>query len=369
MIELVVKTTNSTYPIQIGDDLLFNLDQQIATIPHSDKWTDFLLLSNETVFPLYGETVVQALQKTGKTVHYYLIPDGEQYKTWDMANQVLSFALEKRLSRKTALVALGGGVVGDLAGFVASIYLRGIPFIQIPTTLLAQVDSSVGGKVAVNHELGKNMIGSFYQPEAVFMDVSTLKTLPERELLAGLAEVIKYGIIWDQEFFNFLNQHRTPILAGDLTILGKVLERCCAIKAEVVGIDEREQGLRAILNYGHTVGHALERATKYQRYRHGEAVAIGMVAAALLAEDLQFLATEQTNTIIESLQAWGLPIKLPPIPFEQILEGIAYDKKTRGSNITFILPTEIGKVRIISGITPEAIKTALARMDVDSLPK
>lgn len=325
----------------------------------AEKWTDFLLVSNETVFPIYGEQVLQELHKTGRNIHSYVIPDGEQHKTWDMANQVLTFALSKRLPRQTVLLALGGGVVGDLAGFVAAIYLRGIPFIQIPTTLLAQVDSSVGGKVAVNHELGKNMIGDFYHPEAVFMDINTLGTLPQREWLAGLAEVIKYGIIWDQEFFWFLENNRERILEKETNMLSKILERCCAIKAEVVAIDENEQGLRAILNFGHTVGHAIERATEYERYRHGEAVAIGMAAAVQLSVVLGKLAKEEARQIIASLENWGLPTKLPDISVEDIIEGIGYDKKTRGSNITFILPTGIGEVQVVHGISPRDIRESL----------
>ena len=248
--ELKITTATSSYPIYIGADLLPRIDHYLSQIAATNGIKDLLLISNETVYPLYGELVERKLVQSGKNVARFLMPDGEQYKTWDMAEQILSFALQQRLSRQTVVAALGGGVVGDLAGFVAAVYLRGVPLVQIPTTLLAQVDSSIGGKVAVNHPLGKNMIGAFYHPRLVLADSSTLATLPRRELTAGLAEVIKYGIIGDEQLFNFLEVNTGHMLACDPHYLETAIHRCCEIKAEVVADDERDQGLRAILNFG-----------------------------------------------------------------------------------------------------------------------
>lgn len=360
---LQVQTTNSSYPIHIAAGLLGQLGQMLLALPAYQKCQDVLLVSNKTVFPLYGENVESQITNTGKTLHRFLLPDGEQFKSWDMAEQVLSFALSKRLSRRTVLVTLGGGVVGDLSGFVAATYLRGIPFVQIPTTLLAQVDSSVGGKVAVNHRLGKNMIGAFYQPEAVLIDPNTLKTLPKREWLSGLAEVIKYGIIRDQDFYTYLMERREEILSHNTEELIKLIAGCCEIKAEVVSEDEKEQGVRAILNFGHTVGHALELATNYQVYRHGEAVAIGMAAGIHLAHVQGLLTKPIKARLLADLVAWGFSIKLPPISHDEIIAGVGHDKKTIGSNITFILPSKIGQVEIVDQIEPAQIRLALASMD------
>lgn len=363
--KLLVTTETTKYPIHIQSGLLANLSESLTKLGVAQQASDVFIISNETVFSLYGELVKRAFNSTGKKVHIYLLPDGEQYKSWDMAEQVLAFALEKRFTRKTLLIALGGGVVGDIAGFIAAIYMRGLPFIQIPTTLLAQVDSSVGGKVAVNHPLGKNMIGAFYHPRAVFMDVDTLTTLPEREMLAGLSEVLKYGVIWDEDFFWELQSKRDLIIARDRDALNSVIHRCCEIKAEIVGQDEREQNLRAILNFGHTIGHSLERATKYQVYRHGEAVSIGMVAATKLSKLMGFIDRETSEVIISTLQQWGLPTKLPQISYEKIIEGAKHDKKNSDQNISFILPCAIGSVELIKIDDERLIKEALTTMEID----
>lgn len=359
MTGIQVKTASANYPIYIGSGLLDEIEVYLQNLPEAVNCADIFLISNETVFPLYGEKIEKQLCCAGKRVCKYILPDGEEYKTWDMAEQVLSYALRKNLSRKTLLLALGGGVVGDLAGFVAAVYLRGIPFVQIPTTLLAQVDSSVGGKVAVNHILGKNMIGSFYHPQMVITDINTLQTLPKREWLAGLAEVVKYGIIWDRKFFQFLKDNRQSILAREQTSVTAVISRCCEIKAEIVNIDEKEKGLRSILNFGHTVGHALERATQYKVYRHGEAVAIGMAAAIKLAVLKEFLLPQEADMIIADLEFWGFSVTMPSVPVEKIIEGLSYDKKAVGDHIAFILPRTIGQVVIENVRDRKIIKKAV----------
>ncbi len=360
---VVVTTPSASYPIYIGEDLVLQIHQQLQDCPVYQRCTDILLVSNETVFPLYGGQVESGLTSGGKRVHSYILPDGEQYKTWEQAEAVLTFALKNRLSRHTVLLALGGGVVGDLAGFVASIYLRGIPFIQVPTTLLAQVDSSVGGKVAVNHSLGKNMIGSFYHPQAVIADVHTLHSLPQREWLSGLAEVIKHAIIWDNQFYSLLVKDQQQVLSRDNRLLVDIVAKNCIIKAGVVGEDETEQGLRAILNFGHTVGHALERMTDYQRYRHGEAVSIGMVAACQLAYEHGMLSATDRDGIRSLLADWGLPVALPDVDLDQIVQGIGSDKKTVGDNITFILPDRIGHAKIVQHVELDIIRRSLGAME------
>ncbi len=358
--ELLVQTKSADYPIYIGPQLLQHLDLYLKNLPGFIDAHQVFLISNELVYPLYGQQVEKHINRLGKRVFKFILPDGEEYKNWSMAEELLSFALEQNLSRETQLIALGGGVVGDLAGFVASVYMRGIPFIQIPTTLLAQVDSSVGGKVAVNHSLGKNMIGSFYQPKMVLADLNTLDSLPKREWLSGLAEVIKYGIIWDKAFFEFLHDNRLLILQGEKTILSQVIYRCCQIKAEVVSVDEKEQGLRAILNFGHTIGHAIERATEYRVYRHGEAVAIGMAVATKLAQLMDLLPSTEGDRIISLLQSWGFLLELPKIPLQRIMTGLRYDKKAQGQTNVFILPTTIGKVNMVKTDNYEMIELAMA---------
>jgi 3-dehydroquinate synthase len=270
------------------------------------------------------------------------------------------YALENGLERQSAVVALGGGVIGDLAGFFAATYMRGVPFIQVPTTLLAQVDSSVGGKVGVNHPKGKNMIGCFYQPRLVFTDVATLRTLPRRELRAGLAEVIKYGVIWDEGFFCFLEKNLEGVFDLDQQVLTKIVRNSCAIKAEIVEKDEREAGLRAILNFGHTVGHAIEAITEYRVYRHGEAVALGMVVAATIAVRRGLLAPELKKRLVSFLERAGLPTGVPAFG-EELLEIMKKDKKVQRGRIRFVLPLALGQVEIFSDIEPEEIMAALSK--------
>lgn len=358
-----VQVPGTAYDIHIGSGILQEPQKLVETLPGWDRISELLIVSNETVQPLHGAGLTSALADLGRPVHTFILPDGEEYKTWQQTEALLTSALEQRLSRRTLLLAVGGGVVGDLAGFAASVLLRGVAYVQVPTTLLAQVDSSVGGKVAVNHRLGKNLIGAFYQPRAVWADLQTFETLPEREWRAGMAEVIKYGVMWDREFFEYLTGHTDELQARDPAAMEYVVGRSCAIKAAVVNEDEQEQGLRAVLNFGHTVGHALERATGYRRYRHGEAVAMGMVAACRLGEEYGLFGAADTEAVIQLLEAFSLPTVLPAdVSCDTILEGIGHDKKTVGTNITFIVPEAVGQVRIMSRTAPDTIAAALRRM-------
>jgi len=333
----------------IGERLLrFSLGKKVAVI------------SNPKISELYAEKVISSLKKEGFDPYLLLIPDGELYKDYFWAYHILTQLLESGFDRKSSLIALGGGVIGDLTGFVASIYMRGIPYIQIPTTLLSQVDSSVGGKTAVNHPLGKNMIGSFWQPSLVWIDVDTLDTLPEREFISGMAEVIKYGIIWDREFFDFLETNKEKILKKDKNLLIPIIKRSCEIKAEVVSKDERESFLRAILNYGHTIGHAIETLTGYSTYLHGEAISIGMVYEAKLSSILGFLDRESFDRIKNILKDFGLPTSLPlNMDLSAMVKAILLDKKNIEGKIRMVIPESIGKMKINFEISGEDLKKAL----------
>ncbi len=276
-----------------------------------------------------------------------IVPDGEEYKVLLWVNFIYGELLQHKLDRASALIALGGGVIGDIAGFAASTYMRGISFIQAPTTLLAQVDSSVGGKTGVNHPLGKNMIGTFYQPRLVWTDVNTLKTLPKKEFLAGMAEVIKYGVIWDEDLFRFLEDNREKIHNLERDALEYIIRRSCEIKAEVVSRDERESGLRAILNYGHTIGHALETVTGYTTFLHGEAVAIGMHLEARLSLLSGLISDAEVKRIHSLIKAYDLPVEIPPhIDMNKIISSMQLDKKVVAGELKFILPEKIGSVSI-----------------------
>jgi 3-dehydroquinate synthase len=340
---IIIDTGNLT---DIGKNLLkFEFSRNIC------------LLSNPTVFSLYGEPVSRSIRDEGFELNQILIPDGEEYKNLDSVEQIYGDMLKAGLDRKSVLVALGGGVIGDIAGFAASTYMRGIDFVQVPTTLLAQVDSSVGGKTGVNHAMGKNMIGTFWQPRLVWVDTDTLKTLPKREFLSGLAEVIKYGVIWDGEFFRFLEENVGKVLTHDRETLGHIIRVSCKIKAEVVSKDERESGLRAILNYGHTIGHAIETATGYTRYLHGEAVAIGMHAEAKLAKQLGLLDGDQAERIKAVIDAYGLPSAPPDdVAFESVLSSMRLDKKAVSGDLKFILPEQIGAVKIKGGLPAKELQ-------------
>jgi 3-dehydroquinate synthase len=305
------------------------------------------VVTNPTVNRLYGERALRSLAGARFRAMPVEIPDGEQYKTLDWANAVYTALLINSFDRRSPLVALGGGVIGDLTGFAAATYMRGVPFIQVPTTLLAMVDSSVGGKTGVNHSLGKNMIGAFHQPRLVLTDLNVLKTLPKEEFLAGMAEVIKYGVIWDHELFAFLERNREKILNQEQGPLSHIIGRSCEIKADVVNKDEREGGLRAILNFGHTLGHAIETLENYTM-RHGEAVAIGMVYASRLAGRMGLCAAKVPEKIEALIRGYGLPTSLAALKCRpsvaQLMDAISVDKKAEDGRARFVLPRRIGEV-------------------------
>jgi len=357
VVNLKVELPDKEYVIKIGDNILDKFPLDLAQIKPSCQ---VILVSNTVVYNYYGIGIKEKLIQCGFEVLIYLLPDGEEYKTWRQAEDILSTLLEAGFNRDAVVIALGGGVVGDLAGFVASIYQRGIDLVQIPTTLLAQVDSSIGGKVAVNHPLGKNMIGAFHQPLGVWADACTLKTLTNREWIAGLAEVVKYGVIWDEVFFEFLENNIDGIKNRYLDSVKQLIVRSCQIKAEIVSQDEKEQGLRAVLNFGHTIGHALEKVTSYKVYRHGEAVAIGMVFAVKIAVHLEMCSKEVLDRLELLLNKLGLPISIPSnVDSNAILQSLYLDKKVRDKELVFIMPRKIGQVEIVKGILPQAVKDCL----------
>ena len=296
-----------------------------------------LVVTNETVGPLYAKRLCAALQSHYGQVMTLVLPDGEGHKTWQTLNLIFDQLLEKGADRQTVLFALGGGVVGDMTGFAAACYMRGVPFVQVPTTLLSQVDSSVGGKTAINHPLGKNMIGAFYQPQRVVCDLDTLQTLPSRELSAGLAEVIKYGPIADMAFFDWIENNLDALLAREPKALAYAVKRSCEIKAHVVGQDERESGLRAILNFGHTFGHAIEAGLGFGEWLHGEAVGCGMVMAAQLSQRLGLVDTAFTERLTSLIQRAGLPTVGPDLGVEAYLHHMRVDKKAEAGDIRFVL--------------------------------
>lgn len=355
MQEVTVELNERSYRIVIGRKMLPKLGLRLKEFRPSRV----AIISNNTVFPLYGETIVESMKRYNMNPDVFLLPDGEEYKDPVWAYYLHGKLLEARLDRESLLIALGGGVIGDITGFVASTYMRGIRYVQVPTTLLAQVDSSVGGKTGVNHPLGKNMIGTFHQPSLVFIDVDTLKTLSSREFRASIAEVIKYGVISDRRLFEYLKTEKEKIVSlGDSII--NVIKRSCEIKADIVSRDEREAGLRAILNFGHTIGHAIETVTGYKRFLHGEAVAMGMCAAADLAVRSGIFQKDAAEELKGLVRMYGLPERIPEdIPVSEIVEAMEVDKKARAGKLRFILPEDIGRVRIAGDVERELIKEVI----------
>jgi len=355
---LKVELEARSYEIAIGKGCLGSIGDAVSKL--SGVSPRLALISNPTVHGLYGKAAEESLRSAGFETATIIVPDGEQYKGLMWIEKIYSELLKHRLDRHSLVIALGGGVIGDMAGFAASTYMRGIRFVQVPTTLLAQVDSSVGGKTGVNHPLGKNMVGAFWQPSLVWMDMDVLKTLPRRELLAGLSEVIKYGVIWDRDFLDFLRASRQDILSLDAQAIARVVRRSCEIKAEVVSRDEREGGLRAILNYGHTVGHAIETLTGYTKYLHGEAVAMGMYLEALLSERLGIMKKGGAEDVRALVDAYGLPYALPDgLKTDAMLNAMAVDKKTVGGQLRFVLPEETGKVRVSEPVGADDVRAFL----------
>ncbi len=343
-----------SYPIIIGPRLLGDaalLAQHIAA-------RDLLIVTNETIAPLYLQTLTTAL--AGKRLRNVVLRDGEQYKTLESFGSILDALIDGRFNRDAAVVALGGGVIGDMAGFAAAAYQRGIDYIQVPTTLLSQVDSSVGGKTGVNHPHGKNMIGAFHQPRAVFADTDTLATLPPREFGAGLAEVVKYGLIYDLEFLAWLERNAEALRARDVAATVFAVRRSCEIKAAVVGADEREQGLRAILNLGHTFGHAIETATGYTEWLHGEAVAAGMVMAVDLSRRIGWVSDADLARTIDLLRRFELPVQPPRIGAERGLALMGMDKKVLKGQLRLVLLRRMGAADIVSDYPQQALMATLS---------
>lgn len=361
-VDLAATQSERSYPIHIGNGILSQSQIILKHLPRKRV----AIVTNTTVAPLYLERLRSALESHGVASIPIILPDGEEHKNWQTLNLIFDTLLENRCERSTPVIALGGGVVGDLAGFAAATYLRGVPFIQFPTTLLAQVDSSVGGKTGINHPLGKNMIGSFYQPKAVVADSTTLDTLPERELRAGIAEIIKYGLIRDPVFFDWIEQNMAKLLARDSEILIEAIRRSCMNKAEVVQTDERESGVRALLNLGHTFGHAIENAMGYGRWLHGEAVAAGTVLAAELSARMNMIDRIEVERIRRIYVLAGLPVVAPSLGPEKYLSLMGLDKKVEGGKMRFILLRRIGEAMVHSFVPAEVLAETLVECTADA---
>ena len=352
---LHVGLAERSYPIHIGSGLLNNVEILLPHIPHKRA----VIVSNTTVAPLYLQGLSERLSANGVQVQSIILPDGEQYKNGDSLNIIYDALLSARSERSTPLIALGGGVIGDITGYAAATYLRGVPFIQIPTTLLSQVDSSVGGKTGINHPLGKNMIGAFYQPSVVLADTTTLNTLPDKELRAGIAEVIKYGLIRDLPFLEWLEANMEQLLARDTSALQYAIARSCRNKAEVVGADERESGERALLNLGHTFGHAIENGMGYGVWLHGEGVAAGTVMAADLSQRMEWLGSKDVLRVRRLFERAGLPVIAPKLGAEKYLQLMGLDKKVEHGKIRFILLKTLGNAVITSDVPQPLLEQTL----------
>jgi len=345
-----------SYPIHISADGWSNLS---GSLSFGRKFRKVFVISDENVLPLYQDYVISAFEALGCEVFLHAVPAGENSKSLSVYETLVTKALRSGLDRHSAIVALGGGVVGDLAGFLASTYLRGIAFIQIPTSLLAQVDSSVGGKVAVNHALGKNMIGAFYQPELVYINVQTLISLPKREFSSGMAELIKHAFIWDTAFLNYLENGIGRIMTLDFDELEHSIYVSCGIKARIVEQDEKETSVRAILNFGHTFGHALETNAGYSTYTHGEAVAIGMVYESRIAREMGLVDSSFIERLANLLERAGLPTSIAEVDIERLISSMYFDKKNKDGKIVFVLPTDYGKVQVFRDVDINLVKEVL----------
>jgi len=366
MTRLRVDLDERSYDIHIDSDCMSELGELIKKTGSYDK---VIVVTDPLVNDLFGNQARASIRSAGLKAETIEVPRGERYKTLSQASKIYDRLVELEAHRDSFIIALGGGVIGDLAGYAAATYMRGVDYAQVPTTLLAQVDASIGGKTGVDHPKGKNLIGAFYQPKFVFIDVRTITTLPDKELKTGLAEVIKYGVIEDADFFKFLeaNSHHLntkafeeeETLRAALKVWHTIVVESCKIKAKVVSKDEREQGLRMILNYGHTVGHAVETLTKYERYTHGEAVAIGMVCAAFIANKMRLLDKESADRIRELLDKLGLPTIVERLRAKRIIKALSVDKKVRGGKMQFVLPARIGKVEIRNNVSIKNVRRVL----------
>jgi len=352
---LTINLGDRSYPILIGEDTLPQLPAILDQLSVSGKVG---VVTDTNVGPLYGDRVLNSIDRTGRDAALCVIPAGEHYKRLATIEGICTDFVRAGLDRGSVIMALGGGVVGDVAGFAAAVFMRGIRFIQVPTTIVAQVDSSVGGKTGVSLPEGKNMIGAFHQPSAVVIDLTMLRTLPDRELRAGIAEVIKHGVIADDALFAYMEQSADAIVAKDLNALIYLIRRSCEIKGAIVEADEREQGLRANLNYGHTFGHAIETVSQYA-FLHGEAVALGMCAAATLARELGMVSPDFVTRQKNCIQKYGLPTSWQEIPVDDVLEVMHHDKKAKSGKLKVVLPTRFGEVIHRSDITREQLRTAL----------
>ncbi|AGF48671.1 3-dehydroquinate synthase [Candidatus Kinetoplastibacterium oncopeltii TCC290E] len=350
-----VNITNGSYPINIESGRLDYLDQSIP-----EDATSIAIVTNSTVGGLYGKRVRDVLLRTGKNVFYVELPDGEKYKDWITLNKIFDSLLNFKLDRKAVLLALGGGVIGDITGFAASLYMRGIRFIQVPTTILAQVDSSVGGKTAINHPIGKNMIGSFYQPISVEIDTDVLTTLSPREISAGLAEVVKYGLILDSSFWEWCENNVNNLLSLDDVAIEYAIKRSCELKSYIVGKDEKESGIRAILNLGHTFGHAIESGLGYGKWLHGEAVGCGLVQAAELSGYSTGFKETDIARVRYMISSIGCPFKAPNFGLSRWLELMLLDKKNENGEIRFVLMKNIGET-VIQNVSHDAIEYVIAK--------
>ena len=348
-----VNLEDNSYPIFIGEGASLSLENFDGYIAGKD----IAIITNEVVAPLYLNEISDLF--SNRNVIEYILPDGEQEKKLKTVHKIIDRLMEAGFGRDSTLIALGGGVVGDITGFTASIFMRGINFIQIPTTLLAQVDASVGGKTAVNHKAGKNLIGTFHQPKCVICDSRFLETLKATEISAGLSEIIKYGLIYDKEFFQWLQKNTQQILSNDPVAVAHAIQRSCAIKAEIVAQDEKEQSVRALLNFGHTFGHALEKLTGYGNWTHGDAVAVGMVLAARLSENMSLITPEDVQNIEEILTAANLPISLPNIDPAELLAAMQSDKKVKDRNIQLVLLKNIGEAFLTADYSQEDLVNIL----------
>lgn len=347
-----------SYEILIAKGLFSELAERFQSCSLGRR---VFVVANPTVFDLYGRSLIDQLSDCGFQVIHLMIPDGERFKNLDTVENIYTYLIAQKADRKSTLVALGGGVTGDVVGFVAATFLRGVRYVQLPTTLLAQVDSSVGGKTGVNHRLGKNLIGAFYQPHLVCVDTDTLFTLPEREFVAGLYEIAKYGLIYDRQFFKYFSEKLESIRMRDPEALEALISRCCEIKAEVISIDEREEDLRRILNFGHTLGHALEAATEYERFKHGEAVAYGMLAAAHLSYRVGVLDVSELKEIIETILSVSALPSAADVSFDALSEAMRRDKKREDDQTVFVLLKKIGQTTIQSGFEDPVLADSWAR--------
>jgi len=355
----VVKTATESYPVFVGWD---NLDGLGGRMRNAGLAGQAYVISDDSVFPIYGDSLVGQLKDSGFSVDSFAVPHGELSKSFDTAQRLYDWLVEQRGERGDSIVALGGGVVGDLAGFVAATFLRGIAFVQVPTSLIGMVDSSIGGKVGINHPRGKNLIGAFYQPRLVLSDVQTLDTLPARELVSGWAEVVKHAMIRDADLLELLSERAGELARLEKQMTTRVVSRSAAIKAAVVSRDEKESGLRTILNYGHTIAHGLEAATSYERFLHGEAVAIGMMGAAMISERLGMVNRTVVDAQRDILERLGLPVSFSDVSADAILRAMALDKKVRDERVRWVLLSGVGKPTIRDDVPPDLVREALGAL-------